>query len=326
MKQISTIAALSALLLAALQLPHTAAAQSYPSKPIRLVVNSGPGGPSDLIARGFSQLMPQTLGQSVVVENRIGAAGIIGADAVAKSAPDGYTVLITVSSPITLNPYFYTKLPYDPHKDFTPLSLLSVINAAFFAHPTLPANNMTELIALARAKPDEVLFGSWGIGSFPDLYRAWMENKFNVRFRHIPYKEANQVAAALLSGEVQVLQNPVGALAPQVRSGKLKGLGTLGEKRVAALPDLPSFAEMGLDLNFLGWVGAFGPANMPRDVSQRLNTEMHRLVNDNDYAAKFLRTQSMEGRGGSIESFQAFLKTDHETAGRLAKLAGVKPE
>ena len=326
MKHITTIAVLPTLLLAAWLLPFTAAAQPYPSKPIRIVVNSGPGGPSDLIARGFSQLMPQTMGQSVVVENRIGAAGIIGADAVAKSAPDGYTVLITVSAPITLNPYFYAKLPYDPHKDFTPLSMLSIINAAFFAHPSVPANNMNELISLARSKPDEVLFGSWGIGSFPDLYRAWMENKFNVRFRHIPYKEANQVAAALLSGEVQVLQNPVGALAPHVRSGKLKGLGTLGEKRVAALPDLPSFAEMGLDLYFLGWVGAFGPANMPRDIAQRLNAEMHRLVNDNDFAAKFLRTQSMEGRGGSIESFQAYLKTDHETAGRLAKLAGVKPE
>ena len=321
MKFIVTAAILSAPLLA---LPVSA--QPYPNKPIRIIVNSGPGGPSDLISRGFSQFMPQTLGQSVVVENRIGAAGIIGADAVAKSAADGYTFLVTVSAPITLNPYFYTKLPYDPHKDFSPLSMLSVINAAFFAHPSLPASNMIELINLARAKPDEILFGSWGIGSFPDLYRAWMENKFNVRFRHIPYKEANQATAALLSGEVQVLQNPVGALAPHVRSGKLKGLGTLGEKRVAALPDLPAFAEMGFDLNFLGWVGAFGPANMQREVAQRLNTEMHKLVNDNDFAAKFLRTQSMEGRGGSIESFLAYLKSDHETAGRLAKLAGVKPD
>jgi tripartite-type tricarboxylate transporter receptor subunit TctC len=321
MKQIHTAAVLSAFLLA---LP--AAAQPYPNKPLRIIVNSGPGGPSDLIARGFSQVMPQTLGQSLVVENRAGAAGIIGADAVAKAAPDGYTFLVTVSAPITLNPYFYTKLPYDPHKDFTNLSLLSVINAAFFAHPSLPANNMIELVNLARAKPDDVLFGSWGIGSFPDLYRAWIENKYNVRFRHIPYKEANQVAAALLAGEVQVLQNPVGALSPHVKSGKLKGLGTLGDKRVSALPDLPSFAEMGFDLNFLGWVGAFGPANMPREVSLRLNAEMNKLVNDNDFAAKFLRTQSMEGRGGSMESFQAFLKTDHETAGRLAKLAGVKPE
>ena len=313
-------------LLVSLLLSHPAHAQPYPGKPIRMIVNSGPGGPSDLVARGMSQLLPATLGQSVVVENRIGAAGIIGADAVAKSPADGYNLLMTVSSPITLNAYFYTKLPYDPHKDFTPISLVSVISAMIATHPSLPAASMNDLISLARAKPDSVLFGSWGVGSFSDLYRAWLENKFNVKFRHIPYKEANQATAGLLSGEVQVLLNPVGLLAPHVRAGKLKGLAVAGERRSPVLPDLPSFTEAGYDLNFLGWVGAFGPAGMPRDITQRLNTEMGRLIADPEFSAKFLRPQSMDGRGGSIESFQTFLDADHETAGRLAKLAGVKPE
>lgn len=321
MKLIHTAAILSASLLAL-----SATAQPYPNKPIRMIVNSGPGGPSDLVARGMALQLPATMGQTVVVENRIGAAGIIGADAVAKSAPDGYTVLMTVSSPITLNPYFYTKLPYDPHKDFTPVSFVSVITAMIATHASVPVSNMNELIALARAKPDGINFGSWGIGSFSDLYRAWLENKFNVSFRHIPYKEANQATAGLLTGEVQVLLNPVGLLAPHVRAGKIKGLATVGDRRSVAMPDQPSFAEIGYDLNFLGWVGAFGPANLPRDITQRLNTEMDKLVNNAEFSAKFLRPQSMEGRGGSVESFHAFLKTDHETAGRLAKLAGVKPE
>ena len=313
-------------LLTALLSALAALAQPYPNKPIRMIVNSGPGGPSDLVARGMSQLLPTSLGQTVVVENRSGASGIIGADAVAKSPADGYTLLMTVSSPITLNAYFYTKLPYDPHRDFTPISLISVITAMIAAHPSLPVASMNELIGMARANPEGINFGSWGVGSFSDLYRAWLENRFGVRFRHIPYKEANQATAALLAGEVQVLLNPVGLLAPHVRAGKLKGLATVGERRSPALPDLPSFTEIGYDLNFLGWVGAFGPGGMPRDVTQRLNTEMGKLVTDPDFAAKFLRPQSMDGRGGSIEAFQTFLTADHETAGRLAKLAGVKPE
>jgi tripartite-type tricarboxylate transporter receptor subunit TctC len=306
--------------------PATVLAQSWPAKPLRFVVNSGPGGPSDFVARGMSQVLPQTLGQPVVVENRIGAAGIIGADAVAKAAPDGYTVLMTVSAPITLNQYFYTSLPYDPVKDLAPVSLVSAINSIYFAHPSLPANTMPELIALARAKPDSILYGSWGVGSFPDLYRAWLENQFNVKFRHIPYKEASQVTAALLSGEVQVLLNPAGLLAPQVRSGRLKTIATIGFRRASNMPEVPSFKDLGYDLDFLGWVGAFAPGATPREIVLRLNTEMGRLIADPAFGAKYLAPQSMDPRGGTPEEFAAFIKVDRETAGKLARLAGVKPE
>jgi tripartite-type tricarboxylate transporter receptor subunit TctC len=301
-------------------------AQNYPAKPVKFIINSGPGGPSDFVARGMSQLLPQTMGQPFVTENRAGAAGIIGADAAAKSAPDGYTLLMTVSAPISLNPYFYTTLPYDPLKDFAPISLVSAITAIYVAHPSLPANTMPELIALAKSKPDGVLYGSWGVGSFPDLYRAWIENQFGVKFRHIPYKEANQVTAAVLSGEVQVLLNPPGLMAPYVKAGKLKTIATIGPKRSMHLPEAPSFAELGYPLDFLGWVGSFAPAATPKDVVQRLNAEMSKLISDPAFVAKYLTPQSMDPRGGTPEEFAAFLRSDRETAGKLAKLAGVKPE
>jgi tripartite-type tricarboxylate transporter receptor subunit TctC len=313
------------VLLLALLSP-AAFAQTYPTKPVKLIVNSGPTGPSDFLARGLTQVMPPIMGQPFVVENRVGAAGIIGTEAAAKSAPDGYTLLVTVSAPISLNPYFYTKLPYDPLKDFAPLSLVGAITATYVAHPSLPASTMPELIALAKAKPDTVLFGSWGVGSFPDLYRAWIEKEFNVKVRHIPYKEASQVTAGVLSGEIQVIFNPSGLIAPLVRSGKLKALSTLGPKRSTHLPDVPSFKELGYDLDFLGWTGMFAPAGTPRDVVQRLNTEMSRLIADPAFVAKYLTPQSMDPRGGTPEEFAAFLRQDRETAGKLAKLAGVKPE
>jgi tripartite-type tricarboxylate transporter receptor subunit TctC len=315
-----------AVLLAAVLSLSAAHAQTYPVKPVRIVVNSGPSGPSDLIARGMSQMLPKSMGQPFIVENRAGAAGLIGADAVAKSAPDGYNILMTVSAPITLNPFFYSKMPYDPQRDLAPLSLVSTITAVYVAHASLPVNSMPELIELARSQPDSILYGSWGVGSFPDLYRAWLENRFNVTFRHIPYKEAGQVTAALLSGEVKVLLNPPGLMAPHVKSGKLKHIATIGAKRAAQLPDAPSFKELGYDLDFLGWVGAFAPAGTPRDIVMRLNGEMQKLIGDREFIAKFLAPQGMDPRGGTPEEFAAFLKTDRETAAKLVKLAGVKPE
>ena len=301
-------------------------AQTYPAKPVRFIVNSGPSGPSDFVARGMSQVLPKVMGQPFVVENRAGAGGMIGADAVAKSAPDGYNLLMTVSAPITMNHFFYTTMPYDAQRDLAPLSLVSTITAVYVTHPSLPVNSMPELIELARSQPDSVLYGSWGIGSFPDLYRAWLENRFNVKFRHIPYKEAGQVTAALLSGEVKVLLNPPGLMAGHVKAGKLKHIATIGTKRAAQLPDAPSFKELGYDLDFLGWVGAFAPAGTPRDIVTRLNGEMQKLVNAPGFVAKFISPQGMDPRGGTPEEFAAFIKADREVAARLVKLAGVKPE
>jgi tripartite-type tricarboxylate transporter receptor subunit TctC len=301
-------------------------AQAYPTKPVRFLVSSGPIGPADLVARGMAQALPQVMGQSFIVENRPGAGGIIGTDAVAKSAADGYTLLMTVSAPITLNPYFYAKLPYDPVRDLSPVMIAGVINAIYVTHPSLPVNTMPELIALAKSKPNTILYGSWGIGSFPDLYRAWLEKELGTQFRHIPYKEISQVLNAVLSGEVQVLLNTPGLMAPLVKAGKLKALASIGPKRSAQMPDAPSFKELGYDLDFLGWVGAFAPAGTPRDVVQRLNNEMNLIIADPAFVAKYMTTQSMDPRGGTPDEFAAFIRRDLETAGRLARLAGVKPE
>ena len=313
--------ALAAALLAA----GAASAQSFPSKPIRMVSPYAAGGGSDILARALGQKLYEAWGQPVVVDNKPGGNTVIGSEALVKSPPDGYTVLLVVNTHV-INPLLISKLPYDPVKDFAPVHLAGAITATYVAHPSLAANTMPELLALAKANPDTVLYGSWGVGSFPDLYRAWFEKEYGTKFRHIPYREASQVTAGVLSGEIQVIFNPSGLIAPLVKSGKLKALATLGPKRSPHLPDVPSFKELGYDLDFLGWTGMFAPTGTPRDVVMRVNGEMNKLIADPGFVAKYLTPQSMDPRGGSPEDFAAFLRVDRETNGRLAKLAGVKPE
>jgi tripartite-type tricarboxylate transporter receptor subunit TctC len=311
---------------AAVQVPGLAQAQAWPAKPVRILVSSGPIGPSDVLARGMAQALPQVLGQSFVVENRPGAGGLIGTDAAAKAAPDGYTLLMTVSAPITLNPYFYSKLPYDPVRDFAPVALAGVINAVFVAHPSVTVNTLPELIALTKSRPDTIRYGSWGIGSFPDLYRAWLEKEQGAQFQHIPYKEISQVLGAVVTGDIQVLLNTPGLMTPLVKAGKLKVLAAIGTRRLPQFPEAPSFKELGYDLDFLGWTGAFAPAGTPRDIVSRLNKEMNQLLTEPGFVGKYMTAQSMDPRPGTPEEFGAFIRKDLETAGRLAKLAGVKPE
>ena len=302
-----------------------AQAQVYPAKLVRILVPSAAGAPPDTMARAMAPLLQQALGQPFVVENRVGANGIVGMEAFFRSAPDGYTLLVVNGAPITLNPFFYTKLSYDP-RELQPIINIGVIAASIVEHASVPANSFKELIEMARQKPDTVIWANWGSGSFPDLYRAWAQNTFGVVFRDVPYKTPDQAMTALVAGEVQVLLNTPGLFAPQVKAGKLKPLATIGPRRSPHLPDTPSFSELGLDLDFRGWVGSFAPPGTPRDIVQKMNAEMGRLVADPAFTGKFLTPASVEAVGGTPEDFAAFLKKDRETAARLTKLADVKPQ
>lgn len=305
--------------------PFAIQAQPYPSKPVHVIIPGAAGAPPDVMARAMAPMLQQATGQPFVVENRVGANGILGMEAFSRSSPDGYTLMVANGAPVTLNQFFYTKLPYDS-RDLAPVINIGVIAAAIAAHASVPANGFRELIDLARQKPDTVIWANWGSGSFPDLYRAWAQNTYNVVFRDVPYKTPDQAMNALVAGEVNVLLNTPGLFAPHVRAGKLKALATIGPRRSVHLPDTPSFGELGIDLDFRGWVGAFGPPGTPADIVQKMNAEMGKLVRDPAFVAKFLTPASVEAVGGTPEEFAAFLKKDRETAARLTKLANVKPQ
>jgi tripartite-type tricarboxylate transporter receptor subunit TctC len=325
MKTLTRSVALLALLLG-LGAQQTAIAQSYPSKPVRVLIPSASGAPPDVIARALSQSLIVSMRQPFVVENRVGANGIIGMEAFIRAAPDGFTIMVTNGAPVSLNPYFYVKLPYEPLRDLAPIVNIGVIAASIVAHVSLGINSMHELIEMARARPDTIIWANWGSGSFPDLYRAWAQSTFGVKFRDVPYKTPDQAMNAVVAGEVHVLLNTPGLFAPHVKAGKLKALATIGPRRSPALPEAPSFSELGYDLDFRGWVGMFAPVGTPRDIVLRLNAEINRLVADPAFAGKYLAPASVEPRGGTPEEFAAFLKTDRETAARLTKLADVKPQ
>lgn len=303
-----------------------AIAQNYPSKPVRVIIPGAPGVPPDILARAMAPAISQALGQPWVVDNRVGANGIIGMEAVIKAAPDGYTLSITQGAPVSLNPYFYSKLPYEPLRDLAPIANMGVIAASILVSATVQPNSMREMIEQVRAKPESLIWATWGPGSFSDLYRAWAENAFGVKFQEVPYKTPIAAFQAVISGEGHVMLNASGQLPNFVKAGKIKVLGTLGPNRYRTLPDVPSFAELGYDMDFRGWVGAFAPAGTPRDIVQRLNTEINKVLADADFGDRFLVPASVEFKATTPDEFARFLKVDRELAGRLTKLAKVKPE
>jgi len=300
--------------------------QAYPTKPVRIIIPGAAGAPPDILSRAMGPAMTQALGQAWVVENRVGANGIIGMEAVIRSNPDGYTLSITQGAPVSLNPYFYTKLPYEPLRDLAPIANMGVIAASILVSAATPVNSMRELVDMARAKPETLLWSTWGPGSFSDLYRAWTESYFNVKFQELPYKASSAAFQSVISGEGHVMLNASGALTSLAKAGKIKVLATIGPNRYRTLPDVPSFAELGYDVDFRGWVGAFAPTGTPRDIIARLNNEINKVLSDNAFNEKFLVPGSVEFKPGTPEEFGRFIKVDRELAGRLTKLAKVKPE
>ncbi len=322
MQKLIRLIPVAALLLAA----PWAVAQSYPAKPVRIIIPGAAGAPPDILSRAMAQPISQALGQPWVVENRVGANGIIGMEAVIRAAPDGYTLSITQGAPVSLNPYFYSKLPYEPLRDLAPIANMGVIAASILVSAAMPVNSMRELIDMAKAKPESLLWSTWGPGSFSDLYRAWAESAFNVKFQELPYKASSAAFLAVISGEAHVMLNASGALTSLAKAGKIKVLATIGPSRYRTLPDVPSFAELGYDMDFRGWVGAFAPTGTARDIIQRLNAEINKVLADAAFGERFLVPASVEFKAATPEEFAKFLKVDRELAGRLTKLAKVKPE
>ena len=301
-----------------------ALAQTYPSRSVRIIVPVSPGGALDTMARALSPRLGQAFTQAVVVDNRPGANTIIGLEACARSAPDGYTICLSNSDGISYNPHLHSKLPYDPPRDFAPVINIGYIETLFAANASFPVNSTPELLELARAKPGTIAWSSFGNGSIGHLYIEWLKSRTGAQFIHVPYKGAAPALSALLAGEVQVSLVSAGQGIPQVKAGKLKALAVIGARRSALLPDTPTFKEFGLELQVRSWLGIFAPAGTPKEIVRRLNAEIAKILSDPEFKAQQLTARALDPVGDSPEDFAEFLKADRETAARLVKIAGVR--
>jgi tripartite-type tricarboxylate transporter receptor subunit TctC len=323
------------VLLAALAVSTTTPAQdnssqTYPSRPVRVILPQPAGsGPSDVSARAMAHELEQALHQPFVIENRPGANGIIGAQTVAKAPPDGYTLMITSASVISVNPFMYADVPYDPPKDFAPVIMVGFSHQALVANPRVTAANLRELLEQARARPGAITWGTFGPSSASHLYIEWLKNVKGLQFYNVPYKTAGQALRGAVAGQVDLAVFALGGAVPLVKAGKLKALAIAGDERNPVLPGVPSMKESGIELALRNWYGVFAPVATPRDIVQRLNGAMAKVLGDKKMQA-FLESKAglaiEPPAGGSTGAFAAFLKADRETYRELVKITGAKAQ
>ncbi len=296
-------------------------AQKFPAKPIHIIMPFPPGGPTDFYARFVAHGLAQNFGQQVLVENRVGASGIIGSELVAKSAADGYTLLFTATHH-TINPSLYKKLPYDTERDFTPLALVATNPNVLAANTSFPANTVAELVALAKAKPGQLNYASTSIGGGNHLSAELLKSMAGIDIVHIPYKGQPQAMADLLGGQVSLMFTSVGLMVPHMKSGKLKALAVTGAKRVANLPDVPTIGETVPGYEAKSWFGMWGPARMPKDIVNRLNAEIVKVLHTPEAGKQFVKLDAEVGSMNADE-FAAFQKAEMTKWARVVKQLGL---
>lgn len=308
-----------------LMLMQTAAAQTYPAKPVRMIVSSPPGGVTDGSARAIANEIAPLLGQPVVIDNRGGANGNIGGEACAKATPDGYSVCLLNGVAITFNPFAYAKMPFDVDRELSPVIHVGFLDIAIGAHISLPANSIKELVELARAKPGVLNWGSLGIGSNSHLYMVWLEQKTGVKFTHVPYKGSPAMFLAANSGEIQISTNTPGTVQPHVKAGKMKVLAVVTSKnRSPLLPNVPTLEEQGFELDSRNWNGIFVQKSAAPEIVRRWNAEVNKLLSDPKFVDRYFAPMAVTVSGGTPEWFANFIKSDRATAGELVKLANMK--
>ena len=299
--------------------------QNYPNRPLRMIAPSSAGGPVDVIARAICVSLADRLGQQIVVDNRAGAAGLMGAEIVAKAAPDGYTLLMGFSGPLAIVPHLTKQAPYDTTRDFTPVTLTASAPYVLLVHPALPVKSVRELIDLAKAQPGKLLFASGGTGVGIHMAGELFNVAAGVKITHVPYKGAGPGMTALLAGEVNMMFNGLSAALPQVKAGRLRALAVGGDKRSALLPELPTVAESGLQFNTSGWYGVLGPAGLPRALVDKLRAETLRAMATPETKER-LTALAVETIGSTPEAFADLLKQEYAQWGRVVKAAGIKQQ
>lgn len=313
------------LLLLGLLVCAPAGAQNYPSRPIRIVVPFPPGGATDIFARQVAQKMTESWGQQVLVENKAGASGTIGSEQVAKSAPDGYTLMLTATHH-AINPSLYAKLPYDTLRDFSNVALIATSPNVLLLHPSVPANSVQELIAYVKARPGGLHYASSSAGGATHLTAELFKTAAGINLIHVPYKGAAPAMTDLLGGQVTMMFDVLSTSMPHVRAGKLKALGVSSSRRSAIAPDVPTIAESGLPgFEAISWFGLYAPAGVPKDTVNRLNAEVVRILQLPGVKEK-LAQQGAEPGAMNAEQFDAFLRAELAKWARAVKDSGAKAD
>ena len=311
------------LFLAALALP--AQAQSWPTRPVRIICSVPAGSLQDALARAVAQRLNETTGQPVIVENRPGANTIIAAQAAARSPADGTTFLIATDSTMSINPHIYSKLPYDPDKDFTAVTAIAQAVEVMFVPAELPAKSVREFIDHAKANPGKVNYGSFGIGSNAHLAGVKMEQATGVQMVHVPYKGGADAIPALQTNQVQMLVTAIGVGMPSIKAGKAKVLAVSGRERHRLLPDVPTFAEAGYPaFDFSAWFGLVAPAGTPPEIVNRVADDVAKYVRSPAFSEKFAASYALDAIGNSPAEFAALMKASREKYGQIIRAANLK--
>jgi tripartite-type tricarboxylate transporter receptor subunit TctC len=303
--------------------PGAAYGQSYPAKPVRVLVPWPPGGSNDIVGRVLAQRLSENLGQQFVVENRSGASSIIGCELVAKSAPDGYTFLVNSATHVA-NALLYKKLPFDPLKDFIGVTALARQVGILVVHPSLPARTAKEFVALARARPDQIIYAATGNGSFTHLTMALFNEMTKTRMLHVNYKGGGPAVIALASGETHAMIIGIASVIPQMKANRLRPLAVSSAERTTQFPEIPTLSESGVtDYELTAWIGSFVPAGTPRPIVEKLNAEIGKALDHPD-VAKNLSNQTLDPMHMSSEQFAARLKSDYEKYDKVVRISGAR--
>jgi tripartite-type tricarboxylate transporter receptor subunit TctC len=318
-KKVQCLAALVLLIAGA------AHAQQYPSRPIRLIVPYPAGGPTDFTGRIVGQKLSQLVGQQVVVDNRPGAGTVIGTELVTRAAPDGYTLLFATGGGTFLTPIMLSKVPYDPVKDLTPVAMLVMSPQVLVAHPSVAANTVPDLVALAKAKPGVLNFASVGTGTSPHLGGELLQSLAGIKLVHVPYKGTAPAMTDLIAGQVQLMFTSMPTVLAHVKAGRLKLIGTGGKKRSAVIPDTPTIADSVPGFELITWYSVFAPARTPQPIVTRLNAEIAKVLADPDSRDK-LASQGLEPTTMTPDELGRYSKEELARWGRVIKSAGIKPQ
>jgi tripartite-type tricarboxylate transporter receptor subunit TctC len=303
----------------------SAAAQGYPSRPVRIIAPFPPGGGLDIVARALGQKLSPVLKQSVIIDNRAGADGMIGSEQVARATPDGYTLLVSSTGPMVINPALNARMPYDTKKDFAPITLLVIQPMYLVVHPSLPVKSVKELVALAKARPGQLNYASGGVGNGAHLAGEIFKTLTSIDIVHVPYKGAAPAVVDLLSGQAHMMLNSVSVFLPHINAGKLRALAVGAPHRLPLLPSVPTMSEAGVQgFDASSWYGFFAPAGTPKEIVVRLNAESVKILHSQEIH-DYLLPQGAEPIGNTPEQFAAHIDAELVKWARAVKSAGVKP-
>ncbi len=311
--------------LATVNFAPSALGQEYPVRPVKIIISFTAGGPTDIVARLLAHRMSEATGQQFLVDNRPGGGGTIGANLAARSAPDGYTLYVGGITSMSMAPHVHRKLPYDPFKDFAPITKLTIQPLMLMVHPSLPVRSVQDFIKLAHARPGQLDYASSGLGGTGHLAGELFKTVTGTQMTHIPYKSAGPALTDLTAGQVQVMFGTMLAAVPLIKNGKIRPIAVTSDKRTVALPEVPTFMESGLrNFEAVSWNCMVAPAGTPEPVIQRLNTELVKIVNDPTVLQR-LTADGVVGAGSTPQQLAAYIKSESEKWGKVIRDAGVKP-